>query len=272
MDKRIISFTLSTAFALSMAVITPLSVAQEEPEFSELRVFIEINATDGDAGFQAFVDGDEWKEVKMRDPDGKLLYMAKGFGNVRDQGLTENSFESAEPSCDEVPLAEFLDRFPPGEYLFSGKTVEGIQLDGEAFLTHIIPGAPENLAPTGGGIDINNPVTITWTGGSGLGNCPPYGGAVVEIPDSEDLFGYQVVVEREEPSPILVFSADLPASATAVTIPVEFLQEDAIYKYEVVAIEARENDGEVERGNQTISEDFFCTFIPTLDVPCELPD
>lgn len=259
---------LTSLAALSLAIASSGSWAQEEePAFSQLRVFFEINATDGDAGFQSMIDGEDWKEVTIKDPDGTKLYSVTAKGSIREQGLTENSFESAEPSCDELPLAEFLDRFPAGEYLFSGKTIDGEKLVGEAVLTHDLPGAPINLAPTGGGVDAGNPVMITWTQGDGLGNCPPDG---ADIGDPE-LFGYEVIVERDDPAPLVIFDVDLPASATQVTIPTEFLQADAIYKYEVIAIEARVND-EVERGNQTISEDFFCTFVPSAENPCELPE
>lgn len=263
---------LWTIFSLFITLGTTTSFAQdEEPEFSELRVFIEINATDGDAGFQVFIDGDEWKEVMLRDTEGMQIYSVKGYGSIREQGMTENAFESAEPSCDEVTLGEFLKRFPEGEYLFTGKTVDGDKLEGEAILTHILPGTPEDLAPGGGGVDVNNPVVVSWTPGMTLGNCSPFG-AVITIPEPEDLFGYQVVVEREEPGPLGVFTVDVPPTVNAVTIPSEFLEEDAIYKYEVVAIEAREDDGEVKRGNQTIAESFFCTFEPTPAELCELEE
>jgi len=243
--------------------------AQEQAEFSELRVLIEINSTDGDVGFHTLIDGDGWEEVTIRDPEGEKIYTVKGFGSVDEQGLTENFFESAEPSCDEVPLAEFLDRFPAGEYVFSGKTGEGGQLEGQAVLTHDLPRAPVNLAPTGDGIDAGNPVTISWTEGSDLGNCPP-GGATIGEPE---LFGYQIVVEREDPEPVVVFSAELPPDATGVTIPPEFLFADAIYKYEVIAIEQQgDEETEITKGNQTISEDFFCTFVETPEDPCELPE
>ena len=258
-----------TATALTLTVASSAGWAQDDPEFSELRVLIEINASDGDAGFQAKVDGDGWKEVTIRDPDGKKLYNVRAFGSVLQQGLTENFFESAEPSCDDLPLADFLARFPEGEYVFTGKTTDGHKLEGEAILTHDLPGAPTDLAPSGDGVDAGNAVQITWAEGNDLGDCPP-DGAFVGDPD---IFGYQVVVAREMPEPLVEFIAELPATATQVTIPPEFLIADAVYKFEVLAIEARLNeDLEVERGNQTISEEFFCTFAATAENPCELPE
>lgn len=270
-ERKCMSLLLGL-LAFTFSGISSTSWAQGEVlEFDELRVLIEINATDGDAGFQTLLDADEWKEVDIRDTQGLSIYSVKGYGSVREQGLTENFFESAEPSCAETPLGEFLDRFPAGTYQFSGKTLDNDKLEGEAILTHVLPGAPENLSPTGGGVSVASPVAISWTGGSSLGACPPNGAEIV-IPSTADLFGFKVIVEREVPEPLVIFTVDLPASATSVTIPAEFLEEDAIYKYEIIAIEEKDDDGEPVRGNQTISEDFFCTFVPTMATLCELPD
>jgi hypothetical protein len=247
------------------------SAAAEEAEISEKWVRIEINATDGDAGFQGMGDADGWTTMSIRrnDPDRHLLYKVRGFSGVADQGLTENFFESAEPDCEEQPLDVFLDRFPAGEHLFRVKTQDEEILEGSSFLTHALPGAPENLAPTGGGIDETQPVVISWTAGTTLGNCPP-GGADVPAPGSVPLFGYEVVVEREEPEPLLKYTVQVDASQTSVSLPPQFVQQEGIYKYEVVAIESRlDEDDEEEKGNQTISEAFFCT---SGIAPCELPE
>ena len=63
--------------------------------------------------------------------------------------------------------------------------------------------------------------------------------------------GYQVIVERVKPGPLLAFSVSLPATATQVTLPAEFIQANADYKVEVLAIE--------QSGNQTITESSFKT-------------
>ena len=48
-----------------------------------------------------------------------------------------------------------------------------------------------------------------------------------------------------------VFSADVPADVTSISIAPEFLLPDVDYKFEVLAIE--------ESGNQTLSEREFST-------------
>jgi hypothetical protein len=57
-----------------------------------------------------------------------------------------------------------------------------------------------------------------------------------------------------KPQPLRVFSVDLPATITKVTVPPEFIQANAEYIFEVLAIEASKN--------QTISEGSFTTTAP----------
>ena len=256
----------SAAVALSLVVAPSIGWAQDAPQFSELRVLIEINATDGDAGFQAMIDGDEWKQVSLYGPNERRIYHVKGEGAVQDQGLTENFFESAEPSCEEVPLDVVLGRFPPGEYEVEGRSTENDKMEEETILTHALPGAPEDLEPDQEVVADAFDVTISWSVGDTLENCPDLLGLAEILDEAAELFGFQVVVGRELPEPLLEFVAEVPASSTSITIPAEFLQTGAIYKYEVVAIEDRGG----ERGNQTISESFFCT--PPFAGDCELPE
>jgi hypothetical protein len=244
--------------------------AQEDSDFSELRFLIEINATDGDAGFQAKIDADGWKEVNLYNPAEERLYQVKGERAVKEQGLTENFFESAEPSCDEVPLDVVLERFPEGFYDVERRSIENEKIEGESLLTHNLPGAPENLAPGPDlAVDAGFPVMISWTAGDSLGNCPDLMNLATILSDEAQLFGYQLVIGREDPGPalnVVIELEALPAGPKQATIPAEFLEPGAIYKYEVVAIENR--DG--ARGNQTISESFFCTL--PLEGDCELPE
>jgi len=61
----------------------------------------------------------------------------------------------------------------------------------------------------------------------------------------------QVIVERVKPQPLRVFSVNLSSAITNVTVSPEFIQGNAEYAFEVLAIEAS--------GNQTISEGTFKT-------------
>jgi hypothetical protein len=48
-------------------------VAKQKPlRYEKHDLFIETNATDGDAGLQLNLDGEDWRWLKLRDPRGKL--------------------------------------------------------------------------------------------------------------------------------------------------------------------------------------------------------
>jgi len=113
------------------------------------------------------------------------------------------------------------------------------RLAGTAELAHEIPAGPEIVEPGPGGRDCAHnvaiPAVISWR-------------AVTETIDGEpiEIDGYEVIVENGE-----VFDIHLPATATRVTVPVEFLAPDTDYIYEVLAI--------ADNGNQTITEGCFST-------------
>ena len=246
--KRInILSTLAIGLAvgvLSFAGAPPECRSQDEIALSDARIKIEFNSTAEDVGIQVFLDREAWKKVKIFSPDGKI-FQVNGNGSLKGLGLTELFFESQEPSLDELPLEEFLVLFPEGEYEFQGLTVEGDSLVGTATLTHDIPCGPIIVSPAEGDtVDPNN-TKIEWESvenkvNLGTGQCGS---------EASEIAGYQVIVERDEP--LRTFSVDLPALATDVKVPPEFLESGTEYKFEVLAIEVS--------GNQTISESFFCT-------------
>jgi hypothetical protein len=229
----------------------------EEIPFSEVRIILETNATDCDTGLQLFFDGEPWNNVKVINPNGQRILEVWARGPLRNFGLTEQFNESNEPvmaelvegfpelECDEAEftLEELFELFPEGSYEFEGVTVEGDDLEGEATLSHAIPAPPEIVAPEEDAVlDPSNPITIEWI-------------RVDEpiLPDLGDveIVGFEVIVEREDPAPLVVFTVDLPADATEVTVPAEFLEPGASYKFEVLQIDVS--------GNQTIAESSFET-------------
>lgn len=203
--------------------------------FDEVRMIIEVNDTDGDAGLQIFLDGEDWKQIEIFGPDGQKIFAVEGQGSLGEHGTTELFIESAEPSFEDVPLEAFLLRFPAGEYRFVGQTVEGDQLVGTAMLTHAIPEGPVLVSPEEDAVINRNRAVIKWNSVA-----DPPGSKIVE---------YQVIVEREDP--LREFSVRVPATVTSVTVPPEFLEPNTEYKFEALAIKAG--------GNQTISERSFET-------------
>lgn len=239
-------------FPIFLVPVVTLIVAAPAPEawaktpqgeipFSRVKIIIEFNASANDVGVQVLLDGEPWQGVKIESPDGRKILDIESSGSLRTQGLTELFFESSEPSLDEVPLAEFLARFPEGEYEFEGKTIDGLELAGKATFTHVIPAGPVILSPKAGDeVDREN-LVISWETvtkkieGSGEGNLV--------------ILAYQVVVDGGNPP--RRFDVTLSAATTSVKVPPEFLEPGTEYTFEVLAIEAD--------GNQTITEGSFAT-------------
>ncbi len=231
---------------------------EEAPSLSAAKLLIEHNATDEDTGFQGFADGDPWDELEIRGPGGSVL-LARSAGGLAGFGLTELFFETQEPPNADVPIADVLARLPEGTYEFSARLVDGSRSTMNATFTHVIPAGPELVSPAEGAADVDPDATVlSWQ-------------SVTRTYDDRSgltIVGYQVIVERKEEPPANpsgfakpVFSVYLPASATSVTVPKEFMVADALYDWEVLAIE--------ESGNQTLASGDFST--GTADDPPEVP-
>jgi Fibronectin type III domain len=196
----------------------------------EATMIVEVNATDKDAGLQVFLDGEPWRSMTLTAPNGQRIVALHTRNRLRDHGLTELFSESSEPPFKELPLKKFKKLFPEGTYRFKGTTIEGETLKGKARLSHDIPDGPNITSPVEGSTVPSGSVVASW-------NPPPE-------PSGINIVGYRAIVEREDP--LRVFSVELPASVTSVTVPQEYLQSGTKYKLEVQAIEAS--------GNQTLKE------------------
>lgn len=218
----------------------------EVAQFSAARLLIEHNATAGDTGFQAFVDGEPWRELVLRGPDGAAVFRAAPQGALQALGLTELFFETDEPSNEDVPIEELLETLPAGRYTYQGRLVDGQRVRGAAVLTHDIPAAPILVSPAEGATVDRDGLVVRWRAVT-----ETLAGGPVKI------VAYQLIVEEDAEPPFphafaaRVLSVHVPASTTSVTVPREFLQERTAYKLEVLAIE--------ESGNQTITEGTFET-------------
>ena len=219
---------------LSVSLIGLLAVALgavvRGAEFTVARIFIEYNSSANDLGFHVALDGEDWRSLKIVNPNGRTIFEVAGRSGFRNLGMTELFFEGAEPSLDEVPLEELLALFPEGDYTFTGTTVDGVPLVSKATLTHAIPSGPRASAAM-----TDDSVTIRWQPQAS----PPQG-----FPDRQvQIVGYQVIVGS--------FQVTLPASARKLTLPREFVRSlgRGRHAFEVLAIE--------RSGNQTITEGSF---------------
>ena len=87
--------------------------------------------------------------TSTRTRPGTLLLNVRPQGKWRRQGLTELTFESAEPPFDELTPAVFFDRFPEGTYQISGRATSGTLPQNLTNLTHVMPAPPDNLRVNG---------------------------------------------------------------------------------------------------------------------------
>jgi hypothetical protein len=191
--------------------------------FADAEVFFEFNTTDNDLGLQVFLDAEGWRQVKIWDPDQHKIVQIMADGPLSELGITELRFESAEPSP-----AEVLALFPPGEYLFSGKSVEGYKLFGEGELSHAFVPVFTFSPSDGQAVDPNN-VVVTW-----------------DVQDAE-----QVEVILESGANDNVFDVIVSAEITSLNVPPQFLESGVEYKIELLAYH--------ENGNRTIVESSFVT-------------
>jgi hypothetical protein len=214
------------------AVAVGLAAPGWADEFSIARIYIEYNSSGNDLGYHVSLDGEDWKTLKIVNPAGRTIFDLTGKAAYRDLGMTELFFEGAEPNLDDFPLADLLALFPEGEYEFIGMTVDGVRLMSTSTLTHAVPDAPTVSAAVGPGS-----VVISWTSLAS----PPAGFPARSIVIS----GYQILADS--------FQVTLPASATQVTLPPEFVNSLApgVHPFEVLAIEVG--------GNQTITEGTYVT-------------
>jgi hypothetical protein len=232
----------SSLLALVAAAVVVLAVggaaratgSAPAARLAEATMIVEVNATDGDAGLQVFLDGEPWKWMRVTGPDSRTILDVTTKERLDGYGLTELFSESSEPPFDVFPLQKFKQLFPAGRYSFVGRTIEGARLTGAARLSHAIPAGPRIVAPADGSRVGRAGIVGRWAPGAQRSGV--------------DIVAYRAIVTTETPR-LRVFSADLPAAARHVEVPRAFLATRGEYKLEVQAIE--------RSGNQTLTEVSF---------------
>ena len=202
--------------------------AQGPVRYAQSDLYIEYNATAGDAGLQLGLDAEDWRRFTLLDTRGRRLAEVDAKGRLRSFGLTELFFEASEPSFKELPFREFKRRFPEGTYRFRGVDVDGRRVIGSDRLSHLIPEAPKVTFPTRGARVDQTGFKVTWE--------------PVTRPAGVRIVSYQVIVRQDDRE----LSMYLPSTATGATIPAEFLVPGTALEGELLARE--------RGGNQTISE------------------
>jgi hypothetical protein len=239
-----------------------------QPDPPECFFNIELNASDLDVGVRGFFDYAPWVDLLIiaPAPPGPLppptIADVMAVNNLADQGFAEWFFESGEPTLADVPFSTFLPRFPEGTYLFDSNPLGGGigTEDCQADFTHVIPCAPEISAAGNRGLG----VTISWDDVTEVVDPAATDAAIGANGDEVEvvcvspgdlsqvleIVGWEVIVETEVDGEVKIYEIDLPADATSVSVPPEFIALGEEFQFEVLAIEIS--------GNQTITEEDFC--------------
>jgi hypothetical protein len=232
---------------LLLTVPTPASQQDEEdeaPELTEAELFFELNDTDGDLGIHASIDGDPWKDLRIEAPNDAELLRVTGRNVLRAHGLTQLSFESAEPTFDELDPRDFFRRFPEGQYEIWARSVEAGTMASRAMLSHVMPAPPANVqvnrVPAARSCDdppptVIAPVLIDWDPVTGshprIGRSGPV-----------QIVRYEFFVEREG----VKLGVDLPPAVTQFEIPRAITDLGKDFKFEIIARSASGNNTAVE--------------------------
>jgi hypothetical protein len=228
-----------TSGALLLAVIALAGPAPADVPLKEAKLNIEHNATDGDTGFQGFIDSEGWQRLGVRGPAGDVLAF-EARGALAGLGLTELFFETVEPANADVPIEETLVKLPAGRYSIAGPATSGT-----AWLTHDIPAGPRLISPRAGATVPVRGTVARWR---------PVTKTIAGRPVK--IVAYQLIIEEDADPPRHMIgkrglSMYLPRSVTRIAVPDGFLRPRTAYDWEVLAIE--------RSGNQTISSGSFRT-------------
>jgi hypothetical protein len=226
---RVVTCFLATVALIVGLALPDAGAATKRLAFS--RIYFEYNSSANDLGVHVSLDGEDWKELEITNPQGRTIFEVEGRAAYAQLGMTELFFEGAEPNLDEFPLDDLLALFPEGRYRFSGRTVDGDAIVGTGRLSYAIPAGPVVSSQVGPG----NKLVVSWTQ---VTSTPP------GFPDRPiNIVGYQVIVGT--------FQVTVPATATSVTVSPEFVASlpAGTNLFEVLAIDVS--------GNQTITEGSF---------------
>jgi hypothetical protein len=235
--------------ALTVLTLTDLGAAtpdgaRTEP-FPVAQLFFELNHSDGDLGIHAEIDGGAWTSLEIEGPGDRALLSLVGKGRLRQQGLTQLAFESAEPSFDELDPADFFARFPEGIYDIEARRQGGGTFESEVRLSHVLAAPPGHITlngvPAAENCDatplpeVVAPVQVRWdpvtTSHPEIGKSGPV-----------QISRYQFFVEYVTGK----LSIDLAPTQTGYLVPFTDADRGRVFKFEIIARTATGNNTAVE--------------------------
>jgi hypothetical protein len=240
-----IPLLVTAALVSGVVELTPAARAARTQPFTEAEIFFELNDTDGDLGIHASIDGEPWTALEIEGPGGRELLDIVSRGRLRAQGLTQLSFESAEPSFDELAPADFFRRFPEGRYEIEARAQEGGTIRSKVFLSHVLAAPPENVLVSGASAaescdeeplpTVSAPVLIRW---DPVTQSHPEIGRRGRITVSR----YELIIEGEDVN----LSLELPPTVTQFEIPTAVTDRGDEFKFEIIVRTTTGNNTAVE--------------------------
>jgi hypothetical protein len=191
--------------------------------FPVASVRFEQNATDEDSEVVFDVKGgkDGLAELTVVSPDGRTVVAFKA-PDASTLGMRQFRFESPEPT----DIKSLKAAYPQGTYRFSGKTITGATLTGEAKLSHELPATTTVLTPAPNASNVAaTDLKISWRAVKGVAS-------------------YLVGIKQPESN--ANFTAQVPASARSFAVPAGFLVPGKKYKVSVGTVTAGGNTSFVE--------------------------
>lgn len=245
MTRRVMLSQMAALLLLLLTYGAAHSAGQgSKTQFSEAELYLELNDTDGDLGIHASIDGGPWTELEVEGPGDRVLLSILSRDAMRQQGLTQLFFESAEPPFDELAPEDFFLRFPEGRYEIAGRMQDGREMKAIARLSHILAAPPANVTvsgiPAAENCDadlpvVSAPVTIAWD--PVMASHPDLGrsGPVT-------VSRYELFVERDG----VKLSLELPPSVTAFEVPPAVTALGTDFKFEIIVRTTTGNNTAVE--------------------------
>jgi hypothetical protein len=211
----------------ALLLLLTSGAALAEERFGRTAIYLERNATDEDVEVRFEVTGtkDGLATLRVTAPDGRTVIDFRAPESRL--GIRHLDLESPEPRDDGRLQADF----PAGTYRFTGTTVGGTELQGEATLSHAFPPTTSFRAPGPGqrGVPASG-LRIRWTPVDGVA-------------------AYVVVIEEEDTGREM--RAQLPGTATGFAVPVGFLATRKEYKLAIGTVSREGNRSFVETSFET---------------------
>lgn len=218
---------MRTLLPAAVLLLACHGLAQADETFETVAVYLEQNVQDEDAEIKIEAVGGRAGMATLRvvAPDGRTVIDFKAPDSKL--GVRHFSLESPEPRNDGQVQADF----PAGTYQFTGSTVGGAKLQGQAVLSHRFPAAASLVRPRPDEANV------------------PVAGLQVRWSPVKDLAACIVVIEQEGTGREI--RANLSGAATAFLVPDGFLRPGTAYKLAVGTVS--------KEGNRSFVETSFTT-------------